>query len=486
MNGKASSSTEKKDRFVSREELFAEQRASEEVRILVEELSSKIGRKAGYNVRTFGCQQNEADSEVLAGIASSMGYVKTDDLSRCELLIVNTCAVREHAEKRALSITGQFKHLKSANPDLKIVVCGCMVSQEHRSEEIRRRYPYVDILFGTDSIYRLPSLLLARLRGGKRSFTPLSGEGRIAEGLPVRRERNFSAYLPIMAGCNNFCTYCVVPYVRGRERSRLPDDVLREALDLISSGCREITLLGQNVNSYGKDLETKIDFSDLLREIDVLEGDFRLRFMTSHPKDASGKLLQTMADGAHISPHLHLPFQSGSDAVLKRMNRVYTRKEYLDLIARAKKMIPRLALTSDVIVGFPGESEEDFDQTLSLLSEVRFDSVFSFLYSPRVGTPAAKMENQIPPDIKSSRLERLMTLQNGISLSINETYLGSVEEVLVSSADDSDPGSLTGRNPQNKLVHFQAASALPVSVGQFIQVKITRAEPYALIGEIAG
>ncbi len=482
MSGDSPAAAKKNRRVLLPEELAAEREAARKVREYVNELSRSLGRPAGYHVRTFGCQQNEADSEVLSGIASSMGYVETEDLSKCELMIVNTCAVREHAEKRALSITGQFKHLKQNNPALKIVMCGCMVSQAHRSDEIKRRYPYVDVLFGTDSIYKLPSLLLARLNGGKRSFTPLSGEDRIAEGLPVKRRQTFSAYLPVMSGCNNFCTYCVVPYVRGRERSRLPGDVLREAEGLIRNGCREITLLGQNVNSYGKDLGGETDFSALLRSIDAIEGDFRVRFMTSHPKDASEKLLAAMAECRHVSPHLHLPFQSGSDAVLKRMNRSYTRERYLDLVASARETVPGLALSSDVIVGFPGESEADFEDTLSLLSSVRFDSVFSFLFSPRVGTPAARMEDQVDPSVSSARLDRLMALQNDISLSINQACVGTVREVLVSSAGKPGENVFTGRDPQNKLVHFSSPAPAEERIGRFVKVKIERAEPYALIG----
>ena len=473
--------TEQNEKFVSPSELAEQKAAIAEVGEYTARFTEEHGKRPTYHVITFGCQQNEADSEILSGLATEMGYTESPSPEGCELVVINTCAVREHAEKRALSITGQFKHLKAGNPDMKIAVCGCMVSQEHRCEEIKHRYPYVDILFGNDILYRFPSLLADRIRGGKRSFHIPEGIGRIAEGLPVKRKYPFSSYVSVMYGCNNFCTYCIVPYVRGRERSRRPDDVLREVESLISSGCREITLLGQNVNSYGKGLDEKVDFADLLERIALLPGDFTVRFMTSHPKDASKKLIDTIAKYDKLSPALHLPVQSGSSAILKKMNRIYTREAYLSLAAYAQEKIPSLVLTSDIIVGFPGETEEDFEETLSLMKLVRFDSVFSFIYSPRKGTPAASMPDQIPENVKGERLDRLMALQNEISKEKNDAYFGRVLRVLPSSVSKTDESMLSGRSHENKLVHFKGD---PSQIGKFVNVKITRTETFALFGEI--
>ncbi|MBE6563962.1 MAG: tRNA (N6-isopentenyl adenosine(37)-C2)-methylthiotransferase MiaB [Ruminococcaceae bacterium] len=472
---------EQHSRFVSEKELDRQRAFIEKIRKRTAAFTAEKGRPPYYHILTFGCQQNEADSEILSGLATEMGYCESEDPAQCELIVINTCAVREHAEKRALSITGQLKHLKAANPAMKIAICGCMVSQEHRRDDIKFRYPYVDILFGTDKLYRFPEYLSARLDGGKRSFSIPDSEGTIAEGLPVKRKNAFSSYVSVMYGCNNFCTYCIVPYVRGRERSRRPEDVVKEVKTLVEAGCREITLLGQNVNSYGKDLERPYDFSDLLKEIDAIEGDFWIRFMTSHPKDASKKLIDTIADGRHIAHQLHLPLQSGSDDVLKRMNRVYTFAQYQELAAYANERISDLAMTSDIIVGFPGESEDDFAKTLEALSAVRFDSIFSFLYSPRKGTPAASMEDQIGEAVKKERFERLLQLQNSISKEKNDRCEKSVQKVLVMGRSKTDDSTLTGRNEQNKLVHFKGSDSL---IGRFVRIKITKAETFALFGEL--
>ncbi len=433
-------------------------------------------------IQTFGCQQNEADSERLCGMAVKMGYQPTDKAEEADLILINTCAIREHAELKALSITGQFKHLKGKKPSLLIGMCGCMVSQEHRKEDIRQKYPYVHFVFGTTLIWRFPEYLWQALNSGKRSFWLDSGEeGSIAEGLPVRRNSSSKAWLSIMYGCNNFCTYCVVPYVRGRERSRAKEEILKEAEELAAEGIREITLLGQNVNSYGKDLyEGSYDFADLMTDLCKISGDFTLRFMTSHPKDASFKLIDVMAAEPKIAKAFHLPLQSGSDRVLTAMNRHYDRASYLKLVDYMREKMPHIALTTDIIVGFPGETEEDFEDTLSMLSRVEYDNIYSFIYSPRKGTPAAKLE-QLPSEVKSARFERLLNLQNEISNRKNQSYVGTVQRVLVEGRSKTDVTKLTGRNEKNRLVHFEGSDSL---IGGFAEVLIEQAETYALYGRL--
>lgn len=434
------------------------------------------------HVRTYGCQQNEADSERLCGMALEMGYEATEDEEEADLILVNTCAVREHAELKALSITGQFKHLKAKNPKLIIGVCGCMVSQEHRKEDIKNKYPYVDFLLGTTMLYRFPEVLYETLCDGKRHFLLDTGDpGSIAEGLPVRRESSFKAWVSIMYGCNNFCTYCVVPYVRGRERSRSRDEILSEVKQLAAEGYREITLLGQNVNSYGKDLDDGCDFADLLSDICRIEGEFIIRFMTSHPKDASHKLIDVMAENDKIAKQFHLPLQSGSNNVLRAMNRCYTGEAYYGLIEYMRAKIPGIAITTDIIVGFPGETEEDFEDTLRMLERVKYDNIYSFIFSKRKGTPAAEMGNQIPDDVKSERFARLLEVQNSISKEKNSEYVGKNIEVLVEGRSKTDESKLTGRTELNRLVHFEGGDDL---IGRKINVIIESAETHALFGKI--
>ena len=444
------------------------------------EFAAETGMLPKVYIQTFGCQQNESDSEKLAGMAAEMDYVLTQDPKEADLILVNTCAVREHAEIRALSVTGQFKHLKAAKPGLKIGICGCMVSQEHRKEDIKHKYPYVDFLFGTDMLWRFPEILYESYNAKKRLFYLDQGDGNVFENMPVKREFTFKAYVSIMYGCNNFCTYCVVPYVRGRERSRDREDVLREIELLVKEGYCEITLLGQNVNSYGKDLYPDYDFADLLTDICRVEGDFWIRFMTSHPKDASHKLIDTVAREKKIVKHLHLPFQSGSDRVLRLMNRRYTKEEYLSLIDYARKKIPGVAFTSDVIVGFPTETDEDFEETLDVIRKVGFDSVFSFLYSIRKGTPAEKME-QVPEKDKKRRFAALLDAQNEISKQKNVEKEGTVVRVLVEGKSKTDPTRYTGRTEKNRLVHFEAEER---DVGTFRSVRITHADTFAMYGTL--
>lgn len=432
-------------------------------------------------IQTFGCQQNEADSEILAGMLDEMGYSLTPQSDDADLILVNTCAVREHAELKALSITGQFKHLKAANPYLTIGVCGCMVSQEHRKDDIKHKYPYVDFLFGTEMLYSFPEILYNTLTSPKRQLLYSDSDGNIAEGLPIKRYSAFKAWVSIMYGCNNFCTYCVVPYVRGRERSREKDDILNEIKQLITSGYKEITLLGQNVNSYGCDLEYPYDFSDLLNEICAINGDFLVKFMTSHPKDANNKLIDIMAVNDKIAKQLHLPVQSGNNRVLKAMNRGYTAESYLKLIKYAKDKMPNIALSTDIIVGFPGETDEEFEDTLAILKEVRFDSIYTFIYSKRTGTKAAEMVNQIPHDDKTRRFEKMLKLQSSISYEKNKEYENTVQKVLVENISKNDESKLTGRNEKNRIVHFEGSKSL---IGKWVNIKITKTETYAIFGEL--
>ena len=430
-------------------------------------------------VLTFGCQQNEADSEKLAGMAQAMGYDITNDPAKASLIAVNTCAIREHAEQKALSIIGQYKHLKAQNPALVIAVCGCMVTQEHRCNDIKFRYPYVDFVFGTSSLHRFPRLLCEKLEKGKRLYCITEPETAVAEGIPVRRESDFRAWVSVMYGCNNFCSYCIVPYVRGRERSREKDAIVNEVRQLVADGYRDITLLGQNVNSYGKDTKQGYDFADLLAELDTIEGDYRLRFMTSHPKDASRKLIDVMAASKHVAHQFHLPMQSGSDAILAAMNRKYNTEKYMDTVSYMRQKMPDVTITSDIIVGFPGETEEDFEGTLEMLRRVRFDMLYSFIYSPRKGTPAAEME-QIPQEIKSARFERLLALQNEIGTEKNQVLLGKTLRVLCDGVSKNNPNLYSGRTEGNKITFFEGS---PDDTGRFVNVSIDRADAFALYGK---
>lgn len=439
------------------------------------------GKEVYAYIQTFGCQQNEADSERLSGMAEQMGYIICNDSTEADLILINTCAIREHAELKALSITGQFKHLKAKKPNLLIGICGCMVSQEHRKDDIKHKYPYVDFLFGTNMLYRFPEILYRTVVDKKRKFYIEESDGNIAEELPVRRESGFKAWVSIMYGCDNYCTYCVVPYVRGRERSRRREDILTEIEQLAADGYKEITLLGQNVNSYGRDDNSDYDFADLLADICKIDGDFLIRFMTSHPKDATFKLIETMAANDKIAKQFHLPLQAGSNRVLKLMNRAYTKERYLELIEYMRKLMPDIAVSTDIIVGFPTETESEFDETIDMLERVRFDSIYSFIYSRRKGTTAYDMDGQIEDKIKSKRFERLLEVQNRISNEKNQVYDGGVIRVLCEGKSKNDDTKYTGRNEKNRLVHFDADDSY---VGKFVNVLVTKAETYALYGEI--
>ena len=438
------------------------------------------GFRKGAFVMTFGCQQNEADSEKIAGMAQAMGYEIVDTPEKAYLIVVNTCAIREHAELKALSIIGQYKHIKQKNPELVIAVCGCMVTQEHRVNDIKFKYPYVDFLFSTAAIHKLPQLLSEKLKRGKRLYCT-DEEYSVAEGLPIRRESNYRAWVSIMYGCNNFCTYCIVPYVRGRERSRKKEEIIAEVRQLVVNGYNDITLLGQNVNSYGKDMGFDYDFADLLDELAQIEGDFKLHFMTSHPKDATKKLVDVIAKNERIAKQFHLPLQSGSDVILKKMNRHYQLDKYLEIVEYMKEQIPDIVITSDIIVGFPGETEEDFEATLDALKRVRYDMLYSFIYSPRKGTPAAEMPDQVPANVQSERFNRLLNLQNEIAYEINQKYMGQTIRVLCDGPSKNNSDVMCGRTEGNKIVLFNGSKE---DTGKYLNIKINKCETFALVGEI--
>ena len=434
-------------------------------------------------VDTYGCQQNESDSERLRGMLSRMGYVFTQNENEADIVVINTCAVREHAEMRILSNVGALVHAKKAKKDMIIAVCGCMVQQEHMAEKIKKSYPHVDLVFGTHELQNFPELLERLLLSPKRRriFAVTDSEGRITEGLPVYRDRGVKAWLPVMYGCNNFCSYCIVPYVRGRERSRLPEHIFAEARELVASGYKDTTLLGQNVNSYGKDLGTGVDFAYLIEELNKIEGEFLIRFMTSHPKDATKRLFETMAACEKAARHIHLPFQAGNNRVLKAMNRGYTKEQYLELIAMAREIMPDIVLTSDVIVGFPGETDEEFEDTLDIIRKVRFDALFTFIYSKRKGTPAAEMPDPFTREEKQRRFDRLLEIQNAISSEKHAQYVGKTIRVLVDGEGEGGEYNLTARTSGGRLVHLAGDRSL---IGSFIDVEITGSTNWGLFGKI--
>ncbi len=445
-------------------------------------LSSAYKEQPLACVVTFGCQQNLADSEEIRGMLSEMGYGFTDDRLKAKLILFNTCAVREHAEDRVFGNIGMLKSYSEENEDVIIACCGCMMQQKHISDRIRRSFPFVDLVFGTHVIHRLPELLYNVITEKKRIFETPDMDGVIAEGVPVLRDEGRRAWLPIMYGCNNFCSYCIVPYVRGRERSREKEVILNEAKELVAGGCREITLLGQNVNSYGKTLDDKTTFAELLQEINEIDGDFRIRFMTSHPKDCTKALLDTMAAGDKIAKHLHLPFQSGNDRVLKAMRRVYTREKYIALADYAReKMGEDLSITSDVIVGFPGETYEEFRDTLSLVERVHFSTLFTYIYSPREGTPAAPMPDPVTLSEKKKWFKKLTDLQEQRSGEYMKRFGGRILKSFVFGEGKQGAGYLAGRTDGNLLIEFKGNKDL---IGTFQNIKVTEPKTYMLLGEI--
>ncbi|ELC8395915.1 tRNA (N6-isopentenyl adenosine(37)-C2)-methylthiotransferase MiaB [Clostridium perfringens] len=434
-----------------------------------------------FCISTYGCQMNEEDSEKLSGMLKSQGYERTENKEEASIIIFNTCCVRENAENKVFGNLGQLKQLKKKNPNLVIAICGCMMQQVGMADKVLKTFPYVDIIFGTHNAHKFPEYLHRVLQEGVQVKEILNKEEGIVEGLPIDRKSDVKAFVTIMYGCNNFCTYCIVPYVRGRERSRKSEDIIKEIEELVSQGYKEITLLGQNVNSYGKGLEEDIDFAGLLRKVNEVKGLERVRFMTSHPKDLSDDVIMAIKECDKLCEQVHLPVQSGSSRILKEMNRHYDREYYLDLVKKIKSEIPDVTLTTDIIIGFPGETEEDFLDTLSLCEEVGYDSAFTFIYSRRNHTPADKMENQIPDDIKHDRFNRLVEAINKKVVIKNKEYEGKVVEVLVEGPSKNDETKLTGRTKNGKLVNFAGDEKL---VGELVNLKIVRAQPFSLIGEI--
>ncbi len=460
---------------ISEEKLCRQQ----EYMAAVEELNR--GKNKYAYVDTYGCQQNEADSEMLRGMLVSMGYEMTEDENLADVMILNSCAVREHAEQRVLGNVGQLSHIKKRRPDCLIGVCGCMVQQEHMAAKIKKSFPYVSMVFGVHTLYRFPEILYRAMTTKKRVFEIEKSDGEIAEGLPLVRKDKTKAWVSIMYGCNNFCTYCIVPYVRGRERSRDPEKVIAEVRGLVENGCRDITLLGQNVNSYGKDLDIGVDFSELLRRINDIPGEFWIRFMTSHPKDATERLFDTMAECKKVARHIHLPFQSGSDRILEAMNRRYDGAKYRSLVKYAREKMPEISFTSDVIIGFPGETEEDFEETKRLVSDVGFDGLFVFIYSKRSGTPAAEMPDATPREEKVSRFQRLFELQDEITAVRSRSLQNARVKVLIEAVQtDMEDRNLLGRTEGNRPVYLSGDEAL---VGTFAEAIITDSSKWGMYGE---
>lgn len=446
----------------------------------VRELNPKADRK--YTISTFGCQMNENDSEKLAGMLEAMGYSHTDKTDECDLILFNTCCVRENAELKVYGHLGALKALKSKKPDMVIAVCGCMMQQKEVVDYILDKYRNVDLIFGTHNLHKFPELLYKALRSDTAVVDVSTSSGYIAEGVPIKREHGVKAWLTIMYGCNNFCSYCIVPYVRGRERSRRPADILDEARLLGRQGYKEITLLGQNVNSYGLDLKDGTSFAGLLYDLEEIDGIERIRFMTSHPKDLSDELISAMSDCRKVCEHLHLPVQAGSNRILAEMNRKYTREHYFELVDKLRNKIPDISLTTDIIVGFPGETEEDFEQTLDLVKRVRFDYVYTFLYSKRTGTPAAKKPGQVSQEVMKRRFDSLLELQNSIGKEINYKLLGTQTEILVEGPSKNNINMMTGRTRTNKIVNFKGGADL---TGRMVNVIIENAGTWSLDGRLA-
>jgi len=434
-----------------------------------------------YYIETWGCQMNEEDSEKLSGMLLNLGYVKAEEKDKAEIIIFNTCCVRENAELKFYGSLGALKNLKKQNPELIIAICGCMMQQEGMAQAVVKKYPFVDIIFGTHNSHMFPEYLSRARQESKTVIEILNKEDGIIEGIPIDRESSIKAFVTIMYGCNNFCTYCIVPFVRGRERSRKPEDIKKEIQELIKKGYKEITLLGQNVNSYGKDLLPSVSFANLLRDVNTIDGVERIRFMTSHPKDLTNEVISAIKDCEKVCEQIHLPVQSGSTNMLKRMNRHYDREQYLETMKKIREEIPNIAISTDIIIGFPGETEEDFLETLSLISEVEFDLAFTFIFSKRKGTPADEMDDQISDKDKHLRFNRLLEVVNKSCAKKNKEYEGRICEILVEGPSKNDLTKLMGRTRTGKLVNFEGDSEL---IGKLINVTIIKANSFSLIGEI--
>lgn len=439
------------------------------------------GRRKTYHILTYGCQMNEHDSEKISGMLTSIGYEETDDDINADLVIFNTCLIRENAELKFFGKLGEVKGLKRNNPDMLVAVCGCMMQNEDVRQKVIKKYSFVDIIFGTNTIHELPALIYNAEVHKNKSVDIIENTELIYENMPKQRKFKYKALVNITYGCNNFCTYCVVPYVRGREKSREPEEIINEVKALALDGCKEITLLGQNVNSYGNNLDKKFTFSELLYELNKIDGIERIRFMTSHPKDLTDDLIMAIKQCSKVCNHVHLPVQSGSNEILNKMNRKYTKEHYLDLVNKLKKEIPDVAITTDIIVGFPGETEEDFLETVDVVKKVQYDSAFTFLYSMREGTKAALMEDQIPDEVKHERFDRLLDVLYKIVLEKNSQCIGHTYPVLVESTSKTSDNFLTGRTEHFRLVHFKGTEEL---LGQIVNVKITNVKTFHMEGEI--
>ena len=446
----------------------------------VKEQSDKLGRRLTFCVTTFGCQMNARDSEKLTGILEQIGYVEESDEEKADFVIYNTCTVRENANQRVYGRLGQLNRVKKQNPHMMIGLCGCMMQEPEVVEKLKKSYRFVDLIFGTHNIFKFAELIVTRMESKRMVIDIWKDTDKIVEDLPSERKYSFKSGVNIMFGCNNFCSYCIVPYVRGRERSRNPEDIIREIQNLVKDGVVEVMLLGQNVNSYGKTLEEPMSFAQLLKEIEKIEGLKRIRFMTSHPKDLSDELIEVMSTSQKICRHLHLPVQSGSSRILDKMNRRYTKEHYLELVEKIRRAVPDISLTTDIIVGFPGETEEDFLETMDVVRKVRYDSAFTFIYSKRTGTPAAVMEEQVPEEVVKDRFDRLLKEVQSISAETCSVYTNTVQEVLVETVNDHDPSLMTGRMSNNLLVHFPGEKSL---IGRIVPVELKECKGFYYIGE---
>ena len=443
--------------------------------------ADELGRPLTFCVTTFGCQMNARDSEKLVGVLEQIGYVETTNEEEADFVIYNTCTVRENANKRVYGRLGQLSRVKKQKPHMFIGLCGCMMQEPEVVEKLKKSYRFVDLIFGTHNIYKFAELIVTRFESERMVIDIWKDTDKIVEDLPSERKFSFKSGVNIMFGCNNFCSYCIVPYVRGRERSRNPKDIIREIEKLVADGVVEIMLLGQNVNSYGKTLDEPMTFAELLQEIEKIEGLERIRFMTSHPKDLSDELIEVMSKSKKICKHLHLPVQSGSSNILAKMNRRYTKEHYLGLVEKIRAAVPDISLTTDIIVGFPGETEEDFLETMDVVRKVRYDSAFTFIYSKRTGTPAAVMENQVPEDVVKERFDRLLKEVQDISAEVCSVHEGTVQSVLVESMNDHDDSLVTGRMSNNLLVHFPGTEAL---IGKIVDVHLLEAKGFYYMGEM--
>ena len=466
---------------ISQAELARQLEFINKVKEINDKFYAEKGRKKTMFISTFGCQMNAHDSEKILGMLLQMGYEQADEEKNADFIIYNTCCVRENAENKVYGNLGYLKHQKKLNPDMKIALCGCMMQQDIVIQTIRKKYKHVDIVFGTFNFYKLAELIYTNIETNAPVFDIWQSHGEIIEDLPTIRKYKFKASVNIMFGCNNFCSYCIVPYVRGRERSRKPEDIIKEITELANDGVKEITLLGQNVNSYGKNLEEKTTFAELLRMVNNIEGIERIRFMTSHPKDLSDELIYAMRDCEKVCNHIHLPFQAGNNEILKQMNRRYTKEHYLELVDKIKAEIPDIALTTDIIVGFPGETEDCVDDTIDVIKKARFSGAFTFIYSKRTGTPAAIMENQVSEQEAKKNFNKVLDALNPIILELNQQRVGKTYKVLAEDVSANDSDYITGRLTDNSLVHFKADKSL---IGEIVDVKITGCKTFYLTGEL--